>query len=66
MRIINKYLIYKYHTCFNKKLFFIFYFFYNLESQTISAYDINLHSRLLKENSSWDPDKAIILTLSFT
>lgn len=32
----------------------------------LSHYDINIHAKFLRENSVWDPEKAIVLTVSFT
>eukprot|EP00825_Cyclidium_porcatum_P048313 TRINITY_DN808_c0_g1_i4.p1 TRINITY_DN808_c0_g1~~TRINITY_DN808_c0_g1_i4.p1 ORF type:complete len:386 (-),score=60.43 TRINITY_DN808_c0_g1_i4:27-1184(-) len=32
----------------------------------LSAFDINLHSKFLKENDKWDAEKCIIVTVSFT
>jgi pre-mRNA-processing factor 8 len=32
----------------------------------MSAYDVNLHSRLLNNNTNWDPEKSIVITSSFT
>lgn len=32
----------------------------------LSPYDLNLHSKLLIENATWNPEKCIVLTVSFT
>jgi pre-mRNA-processing factor 8 len=32
----------------------------------MSHYDINLHSQLLQSNATWDAEKSIVLTVSFT
>jgi len=32
----------------------------------LSPYDISLHARMITENSNWDAEKCIVLTVSFT
>jgi len=36
------------------------------ETMQLSPYDLNLHSKLLIENATWNPEKCIVLTVSFT
>jgi len=36
------------------------------ESPQLAPQDLILHSRMLQDNKSWDPEKAIIITCSFT
>lgn len=36
------------------------------EKMQLSPYDVNLFSKLLIENSNWEAQKAIALTVSFT
>jgi pre-mRNA-processing factor 8 len=37
-----------------------------LETMHLSPYEISLHSKIISENVSWDPDRCIVLTVSFT
>jgi pre-mRNA-processing factor 8 len=36
------------------------------EAPHISPLDVTLHSRMLEQHESWDPEKAVVMTVSFT
>lgn len=36
------------------------------EQMQVSPFDVALHAKMLSENSSWNIDKSIVITVSFT